>query len=197
MLPAGQRRQPKARPPVAIQAGSIPTNFPAILSLHPRRPSAGALAWRLQHENSRKIGRLRRHHRLRPDRRRSLRRASLRNPARYRARHSAPRRHLRQRLRQKGQSRSRKSARHRSGHPAQDERKEQACLLRPHPLQGSRPHRAGRRTAQALQAGRAPMRNDRTKLQINRQLRRRHILLSRFFRDACEKLVFNPTSFHA
>ena len=59
-----------------------------------RRPSAGALAWRLQHENSRKIGRLRRHHRLRPDRRRSLRRASLRNPARYRARHSAPRRHL-------------------------------------------------------------------------------------------------------
>ena len=35
MLPAGQRRQPKARLPVAIQAGCIPTNFPAILSLHP------------------------------------------------------------------------------------------------------------------------------------------------------------------
>ncbi len=35
--------------------------------------------------------------------RRSLRRASLRNPARYRARHSAARRHLRQRLRQQGQ----------------------------------------------------------------------------------------------
>src|SRR6185437_8634188 len=35
MLPAGHRRQPKARLPVAIQAGRIPTNFPAILSLHP------------------------------------------------------------------------------------------------------------------------------------------------------------------
>jgi 7-cyano-7-deazaguanine synthase len=34
MLPAAQRRQPKARLPVAIQAGCIPTNFPAILSLH-------------------------------------------------------------------------------------------------------------------------------------------------------------------
>ena len=50
-----------------------------------RRPGARALAWRLHHENSRKIGRLRGYHRLRPDRRRSLRRASLRNPARYRA----------------------------------------------------------------------------------------------------------------
>ena len=48
-----------------------------------RRPGARALAWRLHHENPRKIGRLRRHHRLRPDRRRSPRRASLRNPARY------------------------------------------------------------------------------------------------------------------
>jgi hypothetical protein len=35
MLPAGQRRQPKARLPVAIKAACIPTNFPAILSLHP------------------------------------------------------------------------------------------------------------------------------------------------------------------
>jgi len=34
MLPAGHRRQPKARLPVAIQSGCIPTNFPAILSLH-------------------------------------------------------------------------------------------------------------------------------------------------------------------
>ena len=49
-----------------------------------RRTSAWALAWRLHHEDPRKIGRLRRHHRLRPDRRRSLRRASLRNPARHR-----------------------------------------------------------------------------------------------------------------
>ena len=35
-----------------------------------RRASAWALAGRLHHENSRKIGRLRGHHRLRPDRRR-------------------------------------------------------------------------------------------------------------------------------
>ena len=50
-----------------------------------RKARRSALARRLHHENPRKIGRLRRHHRLRPDRRRSLRRASLRNPARYRA----------------------------------------------------------------------------------------------------------------
>src|SRR5580692_10071785 len=125
-----------------------------------RRASARAVAWRLHHEDPRKIGRLRGYHRLRPDRRRSLRRASLRNPARYRARHSAPRRHLRQRLRQQGQSERRKSARHRSRHPPQ----------------GPRPHRAGPRKAQALQTRSAPMRKDRTKLQINRQLRRRPLL---------------------
>src|SRR5580704_11359832 len=141
-----------------------------------RRASARSLAWWLHHENPPKIGRLRRHHRLRPDRRRSLRRASLRNPARYRARHSAPRRHLRQRLRQQGQSGRRESARHRSRHPPQGQRKEQASLLRTHPLQGPCPHRAGRRTAQALQARSAPMRKDRTKLQINRQLRSRSLL---------------------
>ena len=39
-----------------------------------RRPGARALAWRLHHENPCKIGRLRRYYRLRPDRRRSLRR---------------------------------------------------------------------------------------------------------------------------
>ncbi len=38
------------------------------------RPGARPLARRLHHENPRKIGRLRRHHRLRSDRRRSLRR---------------------------------------------------------------------------------------------------------------------------
>src|SRR6476659_9466455 len=47
-----------------------------------RRTSAWALTRRLQHEDPRKIGRLRGHHRLRPDRPRSLRRASLRDPAR-------------------------------------------------------------------------------------------------------------------
>ena len=45
-----------------------------------RRPGARTFARRLHHENPRKIGRLRRHHRLRPDRRRSFRRASLRKP---------------------------------------------------------------------------------------------------------------------
>ena len=45
------------------------------------------------------------------------------------------------------------------------------------PLQGSRAYlQAGRRTAQALQAGRAPLRKDRPKLQINRLLRRRPLL---------------------
>ena len=82
----------------------------------------------------------------------------------------------RQRLRQQGQPRGGKGARRRAGHPAQGQRKRQAGLLRPHPLQGKGSHRAGRRTAQAVQARRAPMRKDRTKLPINRQLRRRPLL---------------------
>ena len=137
-----------------------------------RRASARTLARRLHHQNPRQIGRLGRRHRIRPDRRRSLRWASLRDPARHRTRHSAPRRHLRQRLRQQGQSPNGKGARHRPGHPAQGQRTQQAGLLRTDALQGPRPHRAGRRTAQALQAGRAPLRKDRSKLQINRQFRR-------------------------
>ena len=110
-----------------------------------RRPGARTFARRLHHENPRKIGRLRRHHRLRPDRRRSFRRASLRNPARHRTRHPASRRHLRQRLRQQGQPRGGKGARRRAGHPAQGQRKRQAGLLRANPLQGKGSHRAGRR----------------------------------------------------
>jgi len=141
-----------------------------------RRAGARSLARRLHHENPRKIGRLRRYHRLRPNRRRSLRRASFRHPARYRPRHSAPRRHLRQRLLQQGQPRGGEGARHCSRDPPQSQRKEQAGLLRKHPLQGPRPHRAGRRTAQALQARRATLRKDRSKLQINRQFRRRLML---------------------
>ena len=77
----------------------------------------------------RKIGRLRRHHRLRPDGWGSLRRASLRNPARHRARYSTPRRHLRQRLRQQRQPRGGEGARHCSRDPPQGQRKEQAGLL--------------------------------------------------------------------
>ena len=141
-----------------------------------RRASARTFARRLHHENPRKIGRLRRHHRLRSDRRRSFRRASLRNPARHRTRHPASRRHLRQRLRQQGQPRGGKGARHRAGHPAQGQRKRQASLLRANPLQGKGSHRAGRRTAQAVQARRAPMRKDGQETRINRQLRRRPLL---------------------
>ena len=55
----------------------------AHVSAAARRASAQAVAWRLHHENPRKIGRLRGYHRLRPDRRRSLRRASLRNPPEF------------------------------------------------------------------------------------------------------------------
>ena len=90
------------------------------------RPGARPLARRLRHQDPRKIGRLRRHHRLRSDRRRSFRRASLRNPARHRTRHPASRRHLRQGLRQQGQPRGGKGARRRAGHPAQGQRKRQA-----------------------------------------------------------------------
>ena len=82
----------------------------------------------------------------------------------------------RQRLRQQGQSGRRESARRRSRHSPQGQRKRQASLLRPHPLQSPRAHRAGRRTAQAVQARRAPMRKDSQELQINRQLRRRPLL---------------------
>jgi transposase len=70
------------------------------------RAGARTLARRLHHEDPREIGRLRRYHRLRPDRRRSFRRASLQRSARHRTRHSAARRHLRQRLRQQSQPRS-------------------------------------------------------------------------------------------
>ena len=140
------------------------------------RPGARPLTRRLHHQDPRKIGRLRGYHRLRPDRRRSFRRASLRNPARHRARHSASRRHLstkatpaRPTARRQGRAASRRSSRTRPT-------KRQAGLLRPNPLQGKGSHRAGRRTAQALQARSAAMRKDRTKLPINRQLRRRPLL---------------------
>ena len=95
-----------------------------------RRASARPFARRLHHENPRKIGRLRRHHRLRSDRRRTSD-----------GRHFEtlldigpdvqPRAVIsRQRLRQQGQPRGRKGARHRAGHPAQGQRKRQAGLLR-------------------------------------------------------------------
>jgi transposase len=60
-----------------------------------RRLGARTLARRLHHENPREIGRPRRHHRLRPDGRRGLRRAAFRHSAQDRPRHSAARRHMR------------------------------------------------------------------------------------------------------
>ena len=72
----------------------------------------------------------------RSDWRRSVRRASLRNPARYRARHSAARRHLSTKAtpaRPIGTPRERAA----SGHsfPTRPTKREQASLLRTHPLQ--------------------------------------------------------------
>jgi transposase len=87
-----------------------------------------------------------------------------------------PRVVMRQRLRQQRQPRGGEGARHCSRDPPQSQRKEHAGLLCTGPLQGPRPHRAGRRTAQALQAGRATLPKDRPKLQINRLLRRRPML---------------------
>ena len=60
--------------------------------------------------------------------------------------------------------------------PHKANEKDKPSLLRQNPLQSPRPHRAGRRTPQALQTRRAPMRKDSSKLQINRQLRRRPML---------------------
>ena len=60
--------------------------------------------------------------------------------------------------------------------PAQSQRARQTSFLRKHPLQGALAHRAGPRTPQALQARRATMRKDSSKLPINRQLRRRPVL---------------------
>src|SRR6202167_4486181 len=99
-----------------------------------RRASGRPLARRLHYENPREIGRLRRYYRLRPDRRRSLRRASLRRSHRHRTRQSPARRHLRQRLRQQSQPPSGEEAWHCSRHSAQGQRAQQTSLLRKHPL---------------------------------------------------------------
>ena len=64
--------------------------------------------------------------------------------------------HLRQRLRQQRQPRGGEGARHCSRDPPQGN-KPSCGLLCTGPLQGPRAHRAGRRTAQALQAGRATL----------------------------------------
>ena len=142
-----------------------------------RRAGARTFARRLHHQNPRKIGRLRRHHRLRSDRRRSFRRASLRNSARYRARHSASRRDLSTKA---TPARPIATPRERAAslpsfptRPAKrtSQPSSHASSTRPAP-----PHRAGRRTPQAVQARRAPMRKDSQELQVYRRLRRRPLL---------------------
>ena len=138
-----------------------------------RRASARSLARRLHHENPRKIGRLGRHHRLRPDRRRSLRRGSFRHPARYRTRHSAPRRHLstkatpaRPIVRRRGRAASLLSFRTK---PTSAANQPSSQL----PLQGALAHRTGRRTAQTRPTA---LRKDSPELQINRKFRRMPVL---------------------
>ena len=72
----------------------------------------------------------------RSDWRRSVRRASLRNPARYRARHSAARRHLSTKAtpaRPIGTPRERAASL--PSFPTRPTKREQASLLRTHPLQ--------------------------------------------------------------
>ena len=105
-----------------------------------RRASARPFAWRLHHENPRKIGRLRRHHRLRPDRRRSFRRAHFETLLDI-GPDIQPRAAIsRQRLRQQGQPRSRqgRAASRRSSLTKSNEKDKPAFLAR-HPLQGTGP----------------------------------------------------------
>ncbi len=127
-------------------------------------------------ENRRQIRQIGSADRLPPDWRRESRRATLRHAARHRTRHHAARRHRRQGVFQQGQPHRRTRTRHSPGHPAQGQREGQARLLRQGSLQGPRPHRAGRRRRQKLQARRASLRENRPQLWIHRQLRRRTML---------------------
>ena len=137
--------------------------------------SARPLARRLHHENPRKIGRLRRHHRLRSDRREASDGRHFETlfdigPAFALALSSAtkatPARPI-------GTPRERAASL--LSFPTRPT-KRTSRLLRTHPLQGPRPHRAGRRTPQALQTRRAPLRKDSQELQVYRRLRRRPLL---------------------
>jgi transposase len=76
-------------------------------------------ARRLHHENPRQVGRIGRHHRLRPDRRRGRRRAAFSKPCSTSARIFSRASPSATRLRQQDQSRGGEGARHRAGHPAQ------------------------------------------------------------------------------
>ena len=120
-----------------------------------RRPSARALARRLHHEDPCKIGRLRRHHRLRPDRRRSLRRHHFETLLDI-GPDIQPRAVICDKgYASKARPRGGKSARHRSHRPPQGQRKDQASLLRTHPLQGPSAHRRASDGSSASSASRS------------------------------------------
>lgn len=140
------------------------------------RPGARPLAWRVHDENPRQSGQFRRHHRVRSDRWPGCGHNPLRDPAQHRAGHHAARRARRQRLFQQGQSRRGANARYRPGDPSQGQREERTCLLRQDTLQGSRPHRTGLRSAQALQTRGSAMRKNRAELPLHRKLRSRPML---------------------
>ena len=140
------------------------------------RSGARTFTRRFHNQNPRQIGSFRGHHRLRPDRRRSIRCNLFSDPARHWAGHHAARCDWRQGLFQQGKPGSSPRAWHSAGDPPQSQREEQAGLVRQDPLQSPRPHRARLRPPQTLQARRTEMRENREKFQINRELRRRTVL---------------------
>ena len=130
-----------------------------------------------------KSGRLRGYHRLRaPDAAaKPSRRASLRNPCSISRPDIQPRAVICDKglPRQQGHNRGRrKSARHRSpSSPTRPtKRTSQASSHAPSTRPCARIEQERREGSSALQTRSAPMRKDRTKLQINRQLRRRPLL---------------------
>ena len=140
------------------------------------RSGARLLARWLLHQNPPEDRLRRPSHRIRPDRRREGRRAALPDPARARSRGRAARGDRRQGLRQQGQPPGGAGSRHHSRHSTQGQREGQAGLLRQDALQRPRPHRAGRRQDQALQARRPTLREGKAKFRIlRRPLRRLHL----------------------
>jgi len=133
---------------------------------------ARAVPWRLLHQDPSEDRSRRPSHRLRPDRRRKGRCAAFPNPARARPRYRSARCGRGQGECQQGQSAGGTLARHHPGHSAQGQREGQARLLRESPLSRARPHRAGRRQAQAPQACRPALRKDQAKLHSHRRPRR-------------------------
>lgn len=130
---------------------------------------ARSLARRLLNQNPPEDGLRRPSHRLRSDRRGEGRCAPLPYPAGARARCRSACGRRRQGLRQQGQQAGGAFTWHHPGHSAQGQREGQARFLRKGHLQGPRPYRAGRRQAQALQAGSPTLREDEAELRIHRR----------------------------